>query len=373
MNDQRFIVTYHITDNESEARERARIICFEQTVEVWEALVPEGYIRDQILGKLVNFSKLDERCYQADISYSIETTAFELTQFLNVLFGNTSIKTGIRVTNIQLPDELLNQFSGPRFGIQGIRQLVNVHDAPLLSTALKPMGKSPQELAALAYQFALGGVDIIKDDHGLTNQSFCPFEDRVQACAEAVARANQETGKHCMYVPNISAPMHQIQQRIDYAQNRGAGGLLIAPGLVGFDTMRMLAEDDTIDLPLIGHPAFLGSMVVSPDSGIEQGILFGLLHRLAGADATIYPNYGGRFGFSRVECQHIAHHCQTTLSHYPAIFPMPGGGMTADNIPDMLDVYGHNVIFLIGGALYTHSPNLVDNVHHFLKLIGRSI
>ncbi len=371
MNYERFTVTYQILDNEANARERVRIICFEQTVEVWEELVPDGFIRDHILGQLVNFSNINKNCYQAEISYAIETTAFELTQFLNVLFGNSSIKTGIRVTNIDFNSQLLNQFSGPRFGTKGLRDLVNVYDQPLLSTALKPMGKLPQELAALAYQFALGGVDIIKDDHGLTNQSFCPFEERVQACAEAVAQANQQTGKHCIYVPNISAPAHEIQRRVNYAQKMGVGGLLIAPGLVGFDTIRMLAKDDTVNLPLIGHPAFLGSMVVNQSSGIEQGVLFGQLHRLAGADATIYPNYGGRFGFGQTECQSIAYHCQTPLGNYPAILPMPGGGMTADNIPDMLDLYGHDVIFLIGGALYTHSPNLVDNVHHFLKLIGR--
>ena len=50
------------------------------------------------------------------------------------------------------------------------------------------MGLSATDLAELAYRFALGGIDLIKDDHGLTNQPFCPFEERVRRCAEAVAR-----------------------------------------------------------------------------------------------------------------------------------------------------------------------------------------
>jgi hypothetical protein len=37
-------------------------------------------------------------------------------------------------------------------------------------TALKPMGSTTAELAKMAYDFAKGGIDIIKDDHGLADQ-----------------------------------------------------------------------------------------------------------------------------------------------------------------------------------------------------------
>ena len=95
---------------------------------------------------------------------------------------------------------------GPRFGRAGIRALLDVADRPLLGTALKPMGLSAADLADLAYQLALGGVDIIKEDHGLTDQPFAPFDERVPRCAEAVALANRQTGYRCLYVPNITAP-----------------------------------------------------------------------------------------------------------------------------------------------------------------------
>jgi ribulose-bisphosphate carboxylase large chain len=56
-------------------------------------------------------------------------------------------------------------------------------------------GSSTAALAEMAYQLALGGIDVIKDDHGLANQTWSPFEQRVTACCAAVAKANQETGK----------------------------------------------------------------------------------------------------------------------------------------------------------------------------------
>jgi ribulose-bisphosphate carboxylase large chain len=80
---------------------------------------------------------------------------------------------------LDLGDDILSQFPGPSFGIAGLRDIVGVYDKPLLCTALKPMGKSATELAKIAYYFALGGVDVIKDDHGLSNQPFCPYGNEV--------------------------------------------------------------------------------------------------------------------------------------------------------------------------------------------------
>ena len=112
-----------------------------------------------------------------------------------MVFGNSSIKPGIRVEHLDLPESFLRSFKGPRFGRDGLRRLLKVPKRPLLSTAIKPMGLSCTELADLAYRFALGGMDMIKDDHGLTDQCCSPFEERVERCAEAVNRASRETGR----------------------------------------------------------------------------------------------------------------------------------------------------------------------------------
>ena len=371
MSGERFGVTYHICGDETSAFEKARVICLEQTVEVGDELVPDGPIRDWIIGQIEQFAPVRSGVFQAQISYAAETSACELPQLLNVIFGNTSIKAGIRVENLEFGPELLGKFSGPRFGIPGIRKLLGVYGKPLICSALKPMGKSPRELADSAYAFAVGGIDIIKDDHGLTDQPFCPYNERVEACAEAVARANRVTGKNCLYFPNVTAPMHEIFTRARFARNAGAGGLLINPGLTGFDALRALAGDDTLNLPIMSHPALLGSMVTSADNGFSHAALFGQVQRLAGADASVYPNYGGRFGFTREECASISRSCQMLMGNYPPIFPAPGGGMTLEKVADMLTVYGDDVLFLMGGGLYGHSPDLAANTRYFLSLIGR--
>ena len=270
---------------------------------------------------------------------------------------------------MELPPVLLDAFKGPRFGRDGLRALLGVPKRPLLCTALKPMGLSPKQLGEQAYQCALGGMDMIKDDHGLTNQGFSAYEDRVQCCAEAVARANQETGFKCIYAPNVTAPADQVVDRALWARRAGAGGLLVVPGLVGLDTMRLLADDDRIGLPVLSHPSFQGSYVVNGDQGLSHYVLFGQLNRLAGADITIFPNYGGRFSFSVEECQDVVAGTSVPMGRIQPIFPAPAGGMTVDRVPDMLKVYGRDVVFLIGGGLHKRGPDLIASCRYFRELV----
>ncbi|MFZ5986163.1 MAG: RuBisCO large subunit C-terminal-like domain-containing protein [Bacillota bacterium] len=367
---ERFSVVYKVFGDEKEAYLRAKDICFEQTVEFPDEFVPEGVIRNHIVGSIESFEKYDSKSFRAVISYAVETASGELTQLLNVVFGNSSIKPGIRVEKLELPESLLKKFKGPRFGREGIRKLLKVDKRPLLFTALKPMGLSSADLAELAYKFALGGIDIIKDDHGLSDQCFSPFEERVQLCVEAVNKANRETGQNSIYVPNITAPASEVIVRARKAKELGAGGLLVSPGLTGFDVMREAAEDDSIALPLFSHPAFLGTYVMS-DIGISHHALFGQIMRISGADGTIYPNFGGRFSFSREECESIAEGASAPMGDLKPVFPCPAGGMSLDSIPESLKVYGSDVIFLVGGGLFKHGPDLVANSRYFRELVEK--
>jgi ribulose-bisphosphate carboxylase large chain len=364
----RFSVTYRIAGSGKDARAKAEDICIEQTVEFPADEVPAGIIRDHVFGRIESFTHAAVGHYDAVISYAVEIAAGELPQLLNVIFGNSSIKPGIRVEHLDLPESLLRTFKGPRFGREGIRNLLKVPKRPLLSTALKPMGLSSQELADLARKFVLGGMDMIKDDHGLTDQSCSPFEERVSLCAEAINKASKETGIPSLYIANITAPHKEVIKRARFAKAAGAGGIMVAPGIVGMDLMRELADDDSISLPILAHPALQGSFVTGP-GGIAHGVLFGTLARIAGADATIFPNFGGRFSFSRDECADIVEGTSLPMGHLKTIFPAPGGGMSLARVPEMLETYGRELIFLIGGGLFKHGPDLVENCRFFRKMV----
>jgi|SRR5581483_4521281 ribulose-bisphosphate carboxylase large chain len=365
---ERFRAIYHLSGNATQAHAQAQDICLEQTVELPDALVQDESIRAHVIGRLESLLPIGETLFEARISFAVETVGTTLTQLLNVLFGNISLKPGIRLERIELPPALLQQFRGPRFGRDGLREFLKVPHRPLLCTALKPMGWTVAQLADLAYQLALGGIDIIKDDHGLADQSFAPYAERVAACAAAVHRANAETHGHSVYAPNVTAPAPLVLERALFAKRHGAGALLICPGITGLDAMRALADDDRIALPILSHPALQGSFVANATSGISHFCLFGQLNRLAGADAAIFPNAGGRFFFTADDCRALSAGCEVEMGNLAPIFPAPAGGMSLDRVPEMRAMYGREVMLLIGGGLRSHSPDLVANCRYFRAL-----
>lgn len=362
---ERFTVTYRLSGNETDALAAAKDICIEQTVEFPEELITDKFIRDNIFGRIESFSAIHTDLHKADISFAVETTSFEFTQFLNVIFGNISLKPGIIIDNISLPDSFLGIFKGPRFGIQGLRERINVFNRPLTASAIKPMGMTSAGFAGLAAQFTKGGIDIIKDDHGLSSQPFSEFRERVRACSDAV---NSIPESRTLYFPNVTAPFSELIDRAYYAKECGAGGVFIAPGITGFDCMKYIAEDENFGLPVMSHPAFIGPYL-SGRSGFTHGVLLGTLMRLGGADVVVYPNFGGRFSFSKEECLDITGKCRCNLKHIKTIFPAPGGGMNFSNIPEMTSFYGDNVVYLMGGGLFKRSSDLVENCRELSRIV----
>jgi ribulose-bisphosphate carboxylase large chain len=160
-------------------------------------------------------------------------------------------------------------------------------------------------------------------------------------------------------------------RRALFAKANGAGGLLVNPGLCGFDAMRAVADHDGVALPILAHPAFQGSFVVRPGEGMSHGLIFGQIARLGGADATIFPNFGGRFSFSREECSQLAAGTESPMGSIRPIFPAPAGGMSLSRVHELEEVYGREVVILVGGGLFQHGPDLVENCRVFRQLAER--
>jgi ribulose-bisphosphate carboxylase large chain len=365
----RFTATYLLHGPAIDAQRAAEDLCIEQTIEYPADLVRDEGIRSQIFGRTLALDPVHPHLTRATISFAVEIAGGELTQLLNTLFGNISLKPGIRLVDVEPVPELIAPYRGPRFGTAGLRELLQAPTRPLLATALKPMGLPADVLADLAHDLALGGIDLIKDDHGLADQEFGHFRERVERCSAAVRKAAAKTGRPCLYAPNVSGPADQLRQRARFAKAAGAGALLVAPGLVGFDAMRMLADDDSVALPILCHPALLGSFVVHPSHGIGHGVLLGTLARLGGADISIFPNHGGRFSFSTQDCREIVQACRAPLSANRAILPAPAGGMRVDRVAEMRQFYGDDVVLLIGGDLH-RSSNLIERCGELRDLVA---
>jgi ribulose-bisphosphate carboxylase large chain len=345
-------VTYHVTaSTQPELEARVESLLLEQTVELPRAALHDKFVLENIVGRLAFIKAIGAEKHAVAIDFPISATGNDPAQFLNVLFGNSSIQDHVALADFKLPrskewPQHEQALPGPQFGAAGLRHLTGVHDRALTSTALKPIGLSIDRLALLCGLFANAGIDLIKDDHGLANQSFHPFAERVRACQKAVREANRTTGRQAVYVPNLVGTPSTVLEQLKFAQGEGVGAVMLAPMLLGLPFMAEIVANHA-SVAVIAHPSFGGATRILPE------LLYGKLFPLYGADATIFANFGGRFSYSRETCRKLA----GALTHpdEPSLIPtlpMPAGGIKYQNVADVLAFYGTEVVLLIGGGLY---------------------
>lgn len=368
--------TYRLSCLDAEVERLSHDIALEQTVEVPNELIVCPALREAVVGRVVSISPVTagpgadrESTSQFDvrIDYAADLADSGLSALLNLVYGNISLKQCIRLRDLQLPSSVLAKYRGPNLGVSGLRQSLGVFGRPLLATALKPRGSAPEELALRANEFAAGGGDLVKDDHNLADASFADFRHRIELCQQAVVDGSQQTGRTCLYFPNLTAPVGELEQRAEFLVKLGVRGVLISPMLAGLDQVRHLA--DKFPLAFMAHPTFAGAYFHDGTHGIEPGLLLGTLFRLAGCDATIYPNLGGRFSFTFDDCRQIDRLALAPLGDLRPAWPSPAGGMSFEKLPQMARDCGVDSIFLIGGALLSDSTDLRSSTARFLDRI----
>lgn len=353
-------VHYRVRSDAAAIEARAQAIANEQSVEMPVSAIDDPYVLEHILGKVLSIAEAAPGEFDVRIGLASDSSGAEAGQLLNVLFGNSSIFDDITLCDVDLPHELAAGFGGPNHGVEGLRRKVGVFDRALTCSALKPQGLPPAGLATLAHAMAKGGLDFIKDDHGLADQPYSRFADRVQACAEAVARA----GGHTRYVPNVSGSLDQLRTQIEQARAAGLEMVLIEPMIVGMPSFETVVTEYP-GMGFMAHPAMAGNARIAPP------LLLGKLFRLMGADATIFPNHGGRFGYSPETCRALAAAALGEWSAARPCVPVPAGGMTPERVPEMLDFYGSDVMLLIGGGLLAARDRLADKAAEFVETVQR--
>ncbi len=331
-----------------EALALAGAIAREQTVEA-----PPGVGGDRLqarmLGRIERIGPERAGGWRARIAYPLDATTTELTQILNVAYGNVSLMDGVRLVELALAPAVLRSLPGPRLGIAGVRALVNAPARPLVAVAIKPIGLSSRRLARQAAAFARAGVDVIKDDHGLAVEGSAPFVERTRVIAEAVATANARTGGGTAYFPNVTGPVDTLEERLERVASLGLAGVVLCPGLMGLDALRWVATGPRA-LAVMAHPAHAAT-APGRGEGIAPDVLLGTLYRVAGADIVVYVNAGGRFSWPGKSCHAVNKRLREPLEPLRRAFPAPAGGVDAAEAGRWFDRYGPDTMLLIGGSL----------------------
>ncbi|MDX6771169.1 MAG: RuBisCO large subunit C-terminal-like domain-containing protein [Elusimicrobiota bacterium] len=344
---EKLVAVYELPGPEAEALRLAKAVAWEETVEVPEDFPLPAGVRDGVVGKVGAATPAGDGRFRVEVEFPAALGG-RVGTLLNLVFGNASIWPGLRLVDLRLPGSLLASLPGPGHGVDGLRALTDARGRPLLATALKPMGSSVESLAAAAAAFAAGGGDLVKDDQNLVDRDLAAFKDRVARIAEAVAAA----GTRCLYLPHLSGPQEELDERLDFALACGLKGVLACPAILGLDEVRRLAASRRV--VVMAHPAFSGALYCDRSHGIETALWHGVFMRLIGADLSVFPNAGGRFGFTPEECRRIAARCREPLGPLAAALPAPGGGMRLDRAADLARDFGPDAAWLVGGSLLMH-------------------
>ncbi|MSO90939.1 MAG: ribulose 1,5-bisphosphate carboxylase [Acetobacteraceae bacterium] len=351
---ERLHAIYHVRAEASTIAARAQAIAVEQSVEMPLSAIEDSSILSNMVGRVEDISDRGNGVFSVLIALASATIGSDAGQLLNMAFGNTSLHDDVVLHDIVLPPGM---FPGPNHRIAGLRARCTGAARALTCSALKPQGLAPTALASLAAQFARGGVDFIKDDHGLADQAFSPFAERIGAIATVLRDVASETGQLTQYVPSLSGDLDTMRRHAGLARAAGIACVMLAPMIAGVATMRTLARDFP-DMAIFAHPALAGATRISP------ALLIGKLFPAFGADAVIFPTHGGRFGYSPATCRALAENARAL-----GALPVPAGGMTLSRVPEILDFYGPDTMLLIGGSLLEARQRLTEETAHFVRAV----
>jgi len=363
------IGTYLIeTDRDANIITRSVAIAIEQSTGTWVGLKEETKeVREKYAAKVIGTYEVPD--YEIllprsiNLRYFVIRIAFPHVNFENQIpllltttVGNLACLGRIKLLDLEFPESFLKNFKGPKFGVDGIRRILNVYDRPLLNNMIKPCtGITPETGAELCYNAALGGTDIIKDDELLGGSpKFSHLKDRVKKYMEAIKKANGKKGEKTLYTVNITDDAKKLEENALIAIEAGANALMVSYLTVGLSNVRSLAENPKINVPILGHGDFGGAIYSSPYSGVSSPLIMSKLARIAGIDMLIDIVPYGKVPLLREKYLRSAQTLLSPLYHIKKVFPIVAAGVYPGMVPQIIDDLGMDCIVGVGGAIHGH-------------------
>lgn len=384
LDDERFIIaTYYAAGKPtSNMVKLAAALAVEQTTGTWLTVPGEtSAVRELAIGRVVGVyetpsyqailpSDVTERHFIMRIAYPWANFGPQFAMMLSTVIGNIASSGKLKLLDLEFPKSFYEQFAGPKFGVAGVRKLLGVYDRPLLNNMIKPCtGLDPKATAELAYQAALGGVDIIKDDELLADAPHCPRIDRIKAVQERVKQADDAKGEKTLYAYNITDRPDKLKENAYRAIEAGAEALMVNYFTIGLDASRMVTEDPNINVPILGHSDFTGAVYESPWSGLSMSLIGAKLPRLAGLDMMIALSPFGKFPVMHDVFVQSGLQMLAPWGHIKPMMPMPGGGTTQGHVPELIETFGNDIIIAAGGAIHGHPMGATAGARAFREAI----
>lgn len=341
------VAKYHV-ETDLPIKKAAEAIAAEQSTGTWT----EVRGADNPLAARVIKAEAD----LVEIGFPVEL--FEpgnVPQYLSVIAGNLfglgALKK-VRLLDVDFPESLVRVHPGPRFGIEDARKIIEAYNRPFVGTIVKPkVGLDPAGTAEVAAAAVRGGLDLVKDDETLTDQSFCPMIPRLEAVMSALDKVEQETGKKAFYAVNVTTGADQILERAEKAVDHGANMVMIDVLTAGFSALEVLSRN--VKVPIHVHRTMHGAMTRDKGHGISMVVISKLV-RMAGGTNLHTGSYLGKMAREKEENDMCRDALRGEWLGRKRVFPVASGGIYPATVHANLDGYGIDCIVQAGGGVHGH-------------------
>ncbi|WXG45294.1 MAG: RuBisCO large subunit C-terminal-like domain-containing protein [Candidatus Atabeyarchaeum deiterrae] len=356
--DNNVIATYYV-DADFSTLKAGEQIAIEESTGTWTEVSTSKENVKRLSGKVFEYQKGNEGTIKLAFPLELFDVESGIPNLLSVIAGNLfglAPLRNVRLQDVELPKDYIKSFSGPRFGIDGIRKIIGTtkEGRPHVGTIIKPkVGLSPRQTAEVAYQAAMGGVDLIKDDETLTNQSFCPLEKRVSFVMEKLDRVKGETGRKVLYAVNVSAYHERMMKLAQVAIDNGANCLMIDFLTAGFSALQALSSEDSFNVPIHVHRTMHAALDRNPKHGIAMMVL-AKLARLAGGDQLHTGTAAGKMDRGGEAVRETNDFLRSEWVGIKTTFPVASGGVHPGIVPDNVEALGKDLVIQAGGGIHGH-------------------
>jgi len=350
--DDELVCDFFVEPEKISIEEAAGGVAAESSIGTWTELTTEKpYVK-----------RLHATVFEIDrnnIRIAYPTDLFELANMPNILssiagnvFGLGALRN-LRLNDVRFPAKILGSFKGPRFGVDGVRKVLNVTDRPLLGTIIKPkLGLRTRDHAEVAYEAWSGGCDIVKDDENLSSQRFNIFEDRVIQTLEMRDRAEEVTGEKKVYMVNVTSETNSMLERAEFVEDHSGRYIMMDVLTCGFAGLQTLRNND-LNLVIHAHRAGHAAFTKDHKHGISMRVI-AKVSRIIGVDQLHVGTAVGKMSEKKQEVLENIGALKSEMNGLKAVMPVASGGIHPRLVPALIDIFGEDFIVQAGGGIHGH-------------------
>lgn len=363
--EQYIIATFSFKAPKLTFTQAAHAIAGESSIGTWTKI--SGLSKSQYRKLAPKLIWKNEEKNMVSIAYPL--ALFEMNsipQLLSSIGGNVfsmKVVTNLRLLDIEFPKVYIDSFLGPKHGIVGIRKTLKIRDRPLIGSIVKPkVGLTYKEHAQAAYTLWKNGVDVVKDDENLTDQSFNRFKARVKEVIRMRNKVEKETGELKLAVLNVTGTYKVALERAKFIKKMGGRCIMVDIVSMGWSAVQSLREEN-LGLIIHGHRAGHSMFTRNENHGMTMYVV-AKLSRLAGIDQLHTGTVVGKMDGTKNEVQKIDDFLKEDWLHFDnlssdwskirPVMPIASGGLHPGLLADVVKYIGNNVIINFGGGIFGH-------------------